>query len=190
MAPTEPSTTEGQNSKATEQDDKDFDPAEASIEEIDDERTLEEEEELAAKNKEAVKEELDSLEREAEMPIEELKAHYEKLRKEGGATNDGEEEDDDDDDEDDEDEDGDDDEDEDDDDDDDDVDDDDDDDDDDDEDVDDEGDDEDAENSEDGQNGEVANGKSKKSIKPTTESPSKRVKVDNSQSKDAPKQDS
>jgi hypothetical protein len=63
--------------------DKDFDPsAEALINEIDDERTLEEEEALAGADSSAVQNELDDLKRESEMPIEELLAYYERMRNE------------------------------------------------------------------------------------------------------------
>lgn len=63
--------------------DKDFDPsAQALIDEIDDERTLEEEEALAAADSSGVQNELDDLKRESEMPIEELLAYYERIRNE------------------------------------------------------------------------------------------------------------
>lgn len=82
MALPEPSSKEGQNNKSSDQDDKDFDPtAEALIDEIDDERTLEEEEALGTTGT-AVQEELDDLKRESDMPIEELLAYYERMRNE------------------------------------------------------------------------------------------------------------
>lgn len=75
---------QGQSSKAAgDQDDKDFDPAaEALVEEVDDERTLEEEEALGGANGTAVQEEIDELKRESEMPLEDLLSHYERMRQE------------------------------------------------------------------------------------------------------------
>lgn len=75
---------DGQTSKASDQEDRDFDPsAEALIDEMDDERTLEEEEALAGGSGGAkVQEELDDLKKESEMPIEELLAYYERMRNE------------------------------------------------------------------------------------------------------------
>lgn len=68
-----------------DQEDKDFDPsAEAMIDEIDDERTLEEEEALNGGTGVAVQEELDDLKKESEMPIEELLAYYERMRNQAG----------------------------------------------------------------------------------------------------------
>lgn len=65
-------------------EDKDFDPsAETLVDEIDDERTLEEEEAHADNNQARVQEELDDLKKESEMPIEELLAYYERMRNEG-----------------------------------------------------------------------------------------------------------
>lgn len=101
MALPEPSSKgDGQKGKGNDQEDKDFDPsAEALIDEIDDERTLEEEEALDGGNSgAAVQEELDALKKESEMPIEELLAYYQRMREadEGHASD----EDDDDDDED------------------------------------------------------------------------------------------
>lgn len=86
-------------SLAREQDDDDFDPAaEGLVEEMDDEITLDEEEELDANNTAAVKEELDQLKKESEMPIDELRAHYEKMKNESGPVADEDDDDDDDDD--------------------------------------------------------------------------------------------
>lgn len=67
--------------------DKDFDPsAQALVDEIDDERTLEEEEALAGADSSVVQNELDDLKRESEMPIEELLAYYERMRNEAAAS--------------------------------------------------------------------------------------------------------
>lgn len=66
-----------------DQEDRDFDPtAEALVDEIDDERTLEEEEALAGNNATAVQNELEDLRKESEMPIEELLAYYQRMRDE------------------------------------------------------------------------------------------------------------
>ena len=74
-------------------DDKDFDPsAEALIDEMDDERTLEEEEALDGNNAVAVQDELDELKRESEMPIEELLAYYERMHNAAGNQNPDQEE--------------------------------------------------------------------------------------------------
>lgn len=71
--------------QSNKQEDEDFDPsAEALIDEIDDERTLEEEEALNGAAGAAVQEELDDLRKESEMPIEELLAYYERMRNEMG----------------------------------------------------------------------------------------------------------
>lgn len=71
--------------QSNKQEDEDFDPsAEALIDEIDDERTLEEEEALNGNAGAAVQEELDDLKKESEMPIEELLAYYERMRNEMG----------------------------------------------------------------------------------------------------------
>lgn len=71
--------------QSNKQEDEDFDPsAEALIDEIDDERTLEEEEALNGTAGAAVQEELDDLKKESEMPIEELLAYYERMRNEMG----------------------------------------------------------------------------------------------------------
>lgn len=76
-------STSGSASKAVELEDKEYDPtAEALIDEIDDERTLDEEEALDGQNATAVQNEIDELKNEAEMPIEELMAYYEKMRQE------------------------------------------------------------------------------------------------------------
>lgn len=82
MALPEPSSKgDGQKGKTNDQDDKDFDPTpEALIDEIDDERTLEEEEALDGNNGTTVQEELDALKKESEMPIEELLAYYQSMR--------------------------------------------------------------------------------------------------------------
>lgn len=62
-------------------DDRDFDPsAQALVDEIDDERTLEEEEALAGNEATNVQDELDALKRESEMPIDQLLAYYSRLR--------------------------------------------------------------------------------------------------------------
>jgi len=83
MALPEPSSKNEPEAKVADQDDKDFDPTpEALIDEIDDERTLEEEEALDVNNGPTVQEELDELKKESEMPIEELLAYYERLRNE------------------------------------------------------------------------------------------------------------
>lgn len=83
MAQPQPDSNDGQSNKLLDQEDRDFDPtAEALIDDIDDERTLEEEEALDAKSGAAVQEELDDLKRESEMPIEELLAYYERMRQE------------------------------------------------------------------------------------------------------------
>lgn len=83
MALPEPSSNEDKKNKGIDQDDKDFDPTpEAFIDEIDDERTLEEEEAMDGNNGAAVQEELDDLKKESEMPIEELLAYYERMRNE------------------------------------------------------------------------------------------------------------
>lgn len=77
-----------------DQDDRDFDPtAEALIDDIDDERTLEEEEALHGDNANAVQDELDDLKKESEMPIEELLAYYERMRNEAGGNQEEDEED-------------------------------------------------------------------------------------------------
>lgn len=80
--------------QSNKQEDEDFDPsAEALIDEIDDERTLEEEEALNGNAVAAVQEELDDLKKESEMPIEELLAYYERMRNEmGGQPNSDEDE--------------------------------------------------------------------------------------------------
>lgn len=76
--PSEPK--EGEKARETS-DDKDFDPTpEALVDEIDDERTLDEEEAIDGNNQAAVQEELDDLKKESEMPIEELLAYYERMR--------------------------------------------------------------------------------------------------------------
>lgn len=76
-----------------DQDDKNFDPtAEALIDEIDDERTLEEEEGIAGNNEQAVQEEIDDLKRESEMPLEDLLAYYQRMRESEGACGDEEDE--------------------------------------------------------------------------------------------------
>lgn len=98
MALPEPSSKgDGQKGKGNDQDDKDFDPsAEALIDEIDDERTLEEEEALdGGSSGAAVQEELDALKKESEMPIEELLAYYQRMQEadEGHPDSDDEEED-------------------------------------------------------------------------------------------------
>lgn len=68
-----------------DQDDTDFDPAaEGLVEEMDDEVTLDEEEALDLNNTAAVQEELDQLKKESEMPIDELRAHYQRLQSEAG----------------------------------------------------------------------------------------------------------
>lgn len=83
MALPEPSSKEEQDKKTTDQDDKDFHPsAEMMIHDIDDERTLEEEEALDNNSGTKVQEELDDLKKESEMPIEELLAYYERMRNE------------------------------------------------------------------------------------------------------------
>lgn len=85
-------------SQQTENEDKEYNPsAEAMIDDIDDERTLEEEEALAAENPAAVQNELDDLKRESEMPIEELLAYYQRMREQEGEEDELEEGDDDDD---------------------------------------------------------------------------------------------
>lgn len=76
-----------------EQDDKEYNPsAEALIDDIDDERTLEEEEAMAGDNSTAVQNELDDLKRESEMPIEELLAYYQRMREQEDAQDGKEEE--------------------------------------------------------------------------------------------------
>lgn len=106
MALPEPSSEEEQkgsgsaetNVKPGDKDDKDFDPtAEQLIDDIDDERTLEEEEALDGNAAANVQEELDDLKKESEMPIEDLLAYYEKMRQqaEGGEEEEEEEEEDD-----------------------------------------------------------------------------------------------
>lgn len=85
MAQPQPDSADGPSNKPIEQEDRDFDPtAEALIDDIDDERTLEEEEALDTKSGAAVQEELDDLKRESEMPIEELLAYYEQMRNASG----------------------------------------------------------------------------------------------------------
>uniref|UniRef100_A0A6G1SPB0 Mesoderm induction early response protein 1 n=1 Tax=Aceria tosichella TaxID=561515 RepID=A0A6G1SPB0_9ACAR len=87
-AQTNASTTSNNSTNSTDAAtatliDKDFDPsAQALIDEIDDERTLEEEEALAGADSSVVQNELDDLKRESEMPIEELLAYYERMRNE------------------------------------------------------------------------------------------------------------
>lgn len=84
---------ETSRTKETIHDDKDFDPsAEALIDDIDDERTLEEEEAHGDLNQAKVQEELDDLKKESEMPIEELLAYYESMRQQEANQDDAEEE--------------------------------------------------------------------------------------------------
>ena len=79
--PSAPSTTNPHDNE-----DVDFDPsAEALVDEMDDERTLEEEEALAGNNADSVQTELDDLKKESEMPIEELLAYYQKMREQEAA---------------------------------------------------------------------------------------------------------